>query len=171
MKALAKILLLLVGIQCIGMALVHNGMVYFNRWQQFANIENNKNLEYITISKSEYKKACFGSNEIELNGNRYDVVAIKSKGNIIELKVINDKKEVKLLGLIKSNINNSNNANNNDTKKINYFLSKYVLATSCYKFLYNSSPTIFFYNNVVLQAAFMPVVICPPEALFASPLA
>lgn len=81
------------------------GMVVFYRIRQMSikyamvqKLKNDeKNLENIVLSISEFEKCRINRHEIRYHGNMYDIKSSHADGKNITLVVINDKKEAKIL--------------------------------------------------------------------------
>ena len=82
--------------------------------KEMHNVLNNKlkDSEKLTLSNSDYQNNKIDSHEILVQGKLYDIRSVIRMGNIVELQVINDSREEKILDNIKDLVNNSSNSKN-----------------------------------------------------------
>ena len=82
--------------------------------KEMHNVLNNKlkDSEKLTLSYSDYQNNKIDSHEILVQGKLYDIRSVIRTGNIVELQVINDSREEKILDNIKDLVNNSSNSKN-----------------------------------------------------------
>ena len=96
-----------------GFLLVYKIQQYFI-YVEMSNTINNKlkKTEKISLPYSDYQKNKIDSREILINGKLYDIRSARLKGSIVELQVINDSREEKILDNIKELVNNSSKSKN-----------------------------------------------------------
>ncbi len=75
-------------------------------------------FENIILSISDYQNSKVKKDEIAVNGNMYDVKSSEIIGDSINLLVINDKKEKKIVERINDFTNNSEKSKSNTTNQI-----------------------------------------------------
>jgi len=86
--------------------------------KQKLNHEDSK-FEKISLSLEDYRKSKVHSDEIELNGEMYDVKSVNYIGDRVELMVIHDKHETGIIKKIKSALKGG--SENSTTIPSNYF--------------------------------------------------
>ena len=96
-----------------GFLLVYKIQQYLVQKEMY-NILNDKlkDTEKLTLSYSDYQNNKIDNHEILVQGKLYDIRSVIRTGNIVELQVINDIKEEKILDNIKDLVNNSSNSKN-----------------------------------------------------------
>ena len=85
--------------------------------------DSNTSFEKLILSVGEYQKSRLNAHEISFNGNMYDVKSVNVTGDNVELLVINDKKEKRLLKEIKDILNKTNQSKRELPEQLQKFLS------------------------------------------------
>ena len=85
--------------------------------------DSNTSFEKLILSVGEYQKSRLNAHEISFNGNMYDVKSVNVTGDNVELLVINDKKEKRLLKEIKDILNKTNQQKKELPEQLQKFLS------------------------------------------------
>jgi hypothetical protein len=85
-------------------------------------------FENIRMTKSEFSKSRINSQEIFYQGKMYDIKSSRSQDGIIELLVIDDKKEANILQKIKNLLEGNQATNNELSDQLNQIISLFYIS-------------------------------------------
>ena len=167
MKKLVYILLLAV------LLLQSGGLVVFYRIRQmsikYAMIQElkreEKNLEKLVLSISEFEKCRINAHEIRYHGNMYDIKSRQTQGENILLTVINDKKETKIIEGLKHMAENENGNKTQLPDKVFKFLTLTYVCPENTLITFISSESILFEQKSEKEYFFLADIVSPPPKL------
>lgn len=116
---LSLLMIFIVMMQSVGVLLILNVQQQGIKHQMQELLLSDTTLfEDMTMTKEAYLQSRVDKKEIRLNGQMYDVKSVVFKGDIVALKVINDKDEERVIQKIDKHVNH----NQRDKKTSNRFL-------------------------------------------------
>lgn len=119
-------------------------------------------LEVITLSLKEFRKALVGDDEIELDDKMYDIARTEKKGDSIIVYCLHDEDEDNLLSLLDSILSNSSKDKKPVPSSVLGFLSFISLPTGftspCPELLKENHSTAYFFSKGSLQV----LILGPP---------
>lgn len=107
MKKVCYIILLPILFLQAGGALWYFHIQQENLKQEMAEVTQNPGTACITmqLSRSEFQKGRIGNHEIYVNGSMYDIRSFNISGDMVQLIVVNDTKEERIIEHIKGYVN------------------------------------------------------------------
>lgn len=128
--------------------MVYRAQQFYVQYKMSLAINDSKiSFEKLVLTIDEYNKSRLNSREISYKGKMYDVKSVNITTGKIELVVINDVKEKKLLEEIKGFLKKSNQSKNELPDQLQKFLSLNYVAANEGQLVYIPS----FYSNIFNQ--------------------
>ena len=127
--------------------------------------QEEKNLEKLVLTLSDFEKCRINGHEIRYHGNMYDIKSSHITGENITLTVINDKKEAKILKKLKHLAENDHESSNRLPDKLIKFMSL------TYVFPENNSETFLTFGVISFgqksenEYSFLADILSPPPKL------
>ncbi len=119
------VLILIILMPSFGYFLIFKIQQHFAQTEMLKQLNNDlARTEKIMLSFADFKKNQVDDHEIFFNGKMYDIKLVKYSGNLVELLVINDTKEEKILEKINYLITHSHHGHNNQINHLINLLSQ-----------------------------------------------
>lgn len=129
-----SLLIFLLLLQAGGVIFFYQGKQFF-LWREMRELihEANAPVQHMTLSVSDYHKYKVNNSEISVEGKMYDVRSVKITNGTVELVVIHDSEEEKILEAIAKRVRRNDPHNNVPDPLIELITSAYILPVNTWQ--------------------------------------